>query len=77
MAIGDIDTGVPVPSVITTSLVVVSVIFPVLSFIAIAIRHLSARKARRAFHADDAWIVISFVSMSITLALPSHLTYCF
>ncbi|CAG9946710.1 unnamed protein product [Clonostachys rosea f. rosea IK726] len=66
MAIGEIDAAAPVPSVITTALVVVSVLFPVLSLIAITLRVIASRRSRQALYWSDGWI---FVSFCFTLAL--------
>jgi hypothetical protein len=54
----------PVRSAITTPLVVVSVIFPVLSLGAIVLRYLALRKARQQVHADDIWAVVAWVRMT-------------
>jgi len=50
------------PSLIHTSTVVVSVIFPVLSLLAIFLRWYARRQVRQVFHADDLWIVVSWVN---------------
>jgi len=50
-----------VPSLVTTGLIVVSVIFPLLSFLAIFFRLKARRVARLPLHADDWWIVASGV----------------
>lgn len=63
MAIGEIDAAAPVPSVITTALVVVSVLFPVLSLIAITLRVIASRRSRQALYWSDGWIFISFVCL--------------
>lgn len=51
-----------VPSIVTTGLIIVSVLFPVLSLIAIFFRYKARRAARQSFQADDWWIVVSWVS---------------
>jgi hypothetical protein len=66
----DMDTAPRVPSVITTSTVVVSIVFLLLSFIAILIRWRARRVARATLNADDLWIVISWIltlGVSVTL----------
>lgn len=50
-----------VPSLITTALVVVSVIFPLLSLLAIFFRFKARGLARLPLQADDWWIVVSWV----------------
>ncbi|KAK5999070.1 hypothetical protein PT974_01458 [Cladobotryum mycophilum] len=62
-----------IPAIVTTALVVVSVVFPVLSAGSIYLRYLARRKSRQPLHADDAWIVISWI---LTLGL-SMLTWIF
>ena len=49
------------PSLITTALLVVSVIFPLLALISILFRYKARRIARQPFQADDWWVVASWV----------------
>ncbi|KAF2728065.1 hypothetical protein EJ04DRAFT_450090 [Polyplosphaeria fusca] len=56
-------TEIPqLPSLIHTSTVVVSVIFPALSLLSIYIRWSARRMGKQTFHSDDWWIVISWLS---------------
>lgn len=50
-----------VPALITTSLVVVAAVFPILSFVTIAFRYKARRLARQPFQSDDYWIIVSWV----------------
>lgn len=50
-----------VPSLITTPILVVSVIFPLLALISILFRYKARRIARQPLQADDWWIVASWV----------------
>jgi hypothetical protein len=56
----------PYPSVVTTGLVAVSAIFPVISALSIGLRLAARRKSRQSLHADDYWIIVSWV---LTLGL--------
>jgi hypothetical protein len=58
----DMSSSQQVPSVVTSGLVVVSVVFPVLSLIAVLYRYKARRVARLPLQADDWWIVASWVS---------------
>ncbi|ORY11851.1 hypothetical protein BCR34DRAFT_564780 [Clohesyomyces aquaticus] len=49
------------PSLVTTSVVVVSTIFPVLSLITILFRYKARRVARLPLQSDDWWIVVSWL----------------
>ncbi|KUI71215.1 hypothetical protein VM1G_07108 [Cytospora mali] len=48
-------------SAITTALVVVSVIFPILSAVSIYLRLLARRKGKLPFHADDGWVIVAWI----------------
>lgn len=48
-------------SVITTPLIVVSVVFPVLAAVSIHLRLIAKRRGRQPFHADDWWIIATWV----------------
>ena len=50
-----------VPSLITTPLLVVSIIFPLLALISVLFRYKARRIARQPLQADDWWIVASWV----------------
>ncbi|KAI2472646.1 hypothetical protein F4781DRAFT_382479 [Annulohypoxylon bovei var. microspora] len=50
----------PHPSVVTTGLIVVSILFPVISALSIAFRILARRKSRQPLYADDYWITGSW-----------------
>ena len=54
--------GAPMVSVITTPLVVVSVVFPVLAAVSIYLRLLAKRRGRQPYHADDWWVIATWVS---------------
>lgn len=56
----------PYPSLVTTALIVISVIFPVLSFVSILLRNAARRRSSQPFHADDYWITASWL---LTFAL--------
>ncbi|KAI1418753.1 hypothetical protein F5Y12DRAFT_781319 [Xylaria sp. FL1777] len=56
------DSSKPVASAITSPLVVVSAIFPVLSAVSIFLRFYARRISRQTYHADDAWVVVAWVS---------------
>ncbi|KAJ0120878.1 hypothetical protein J7T55_015614 [Diaporthe amygdali] len=47
-------------SVITTPLIVVSVVFPVLAAVSILLRLIAKRRGRQPFHADDWWIIATW-----------------
>jgi hypothetical protein len=51
-----------IPSLITTGLVVVSVIFPLLSLASIVLRFKARRHTKLPLQADDWWIVATWVS---------------
>lgn len=50
-------------SVITTPLVVVSVVFPVLAAVSIYLRLMAKRRIRQPYHADDWWVIATWVSL--------------
>ena len=56
----------PIPSVTKTATIVVSVIFPVLSLLAIIVRYRARRAGQQSLQADDWWIVITWI---VTFAL--------
>ena len=56
----------PVPSATTTATIVVSVIFPVLSLLAIIFRYKARHAGKQILQADDWWIVVTWI---ITFAL--------
>lgn len=58
---GEDDT--PVPSVITSPLVVVSVVFPVLAAVSIYLRLIAKRRIRQPYHADDWWVIATWVCL--------------
>lgn len=64
-------TEIPqMPSLIHTSTVVVSVIFPALSLLAIYVRWSAGRMGKQTFHADDWWIVVSWLtSLGLSILL--------
>ncbi|RYC62858.1 hypothetical protein CHU98_g3351 [Xylaria longipes] len=62
MGLEGISQTQPVPSAITTPLVIVSAIFPVLSALAIFLRFYARQKSRQSYHADDAWVVVAWLS---------------
>lgn len=51
-------------SVITTPLVVVSVVFPVLAALSIHLRLIAKRLSRQPFHSDDWWVIATWVRLS-------------
>ncbi|KAI4149776.1 MAG: hypothetical protein LQ340_004450 [Diploschistes diacapsis] len=56
------------PSLITTGLIVVSVIFPVLSLLSIVLRFMARKSARQDFMADDWWIAAAWIaSLSVSI----------
>lgn len=69
--IADMSMLIPsLPSLIHSSTIVVSVIFPLLSLLAICMRWGARRKSKQSFHSDDYWIVISWVPNSPSCVLP-------
>ncbi|KAI8949234.1 hypothetical protein F4801DRAFT_553894 [Xylaria longipes] len=62
-----------VPSPITTALVVVSVIFPLISAASIYLRFHVRRKSHRQYGWDDTWLIIAWVS---TLAIAILIWVC-
>jgi hypothetical protein len=63
MGLSDTAAIGPTPSVTTTGLVVVSVIFPILSFISLVFRNSARRKSRQLWRPDDAWAVAAWVGL--------------
>lgn len=58
----------PYPSVITTGLVAVSAIFPVVSGLAILLRLAARRKSHQPLHSDDWWIIASwFLTLGLSI----------
>ena len=58
----------PYPSVVTTGLVVVSALFPVISGVSILLRLAARRKASQALHPDDYWIIASwFLTLGLSI----------
>lgn len=51
-------------SVIITPLIVVSVVFPVLAAVSIYLRLIAKRRIRQPYHADDWWIIATWVNSS-------------
>lgn len=51
------------PSLITTPLIVVSVIFPVISFTTVLLRHKARNTAKQAVKADEWWIFVAWVRL--------------
>ncbi|KAI5925014.1 hypothetical protein F4810DRAFT_662535 [Camillea tinctor] len=56
------------PSLISTGLVVVSVIFPILSVLCIYLRFKARRISRQMFQADDWWIIATWI-LSLSLSI--------
>ncbi|KAI0101406.1 hypothetical protein GGR51DRAFT_575064 [Nemania sp. FL0031] len=69
MAIGNLPQAGRVPSAITTPLVIVSAIFPVLSAVAVLLRFYARHKSGQGYHADDAWVVFAWVSTFVISVL--------
>lgn len=57
--------GMRTVSVIITPLVVVSVVFPVLAAVSIYLRLIAKRRIRQPYHADDWWIIATWVNASL------------
>ncbi|KAK3942830.1 hypothetical protein QBC46DRAFT_308347 [Diplogelasinospora grovesii] len=58
----------PYPSLITTALIVVSAVFPVVSAISILLRVAARYKSRHGLHADDYWIIGSwFLTLPLSI----------
>lgn len=55
--------GTPTVSVITTPLVVVSVVFPFLAAVSIYLRLLAKRWGGQSYHADDWWVIATWVCL--------------
>ncbi|KUI65713.1 hypothetical protein VM1G_00061 [Cytospora mali] len=55
-------------SVVTTALIVVSVVFPIMSFVSIILRNAARRLSAQPLHADDYWITASwFLTLALSL----------
>ncbi|KAI0883800.1 uncharacterized protein GGS22DRAFT_166123 [Annulohypoxylon maeteangense] len=50
----------PHPSIITTGLIVISILFPIISALSVALRILAHRKSHQPLHADDYWVIGSW-----------------
>lgn len=62
--------GTPMRSVITTPLVVVSVVFPVLAAVSIYLRLLAKKRVHQPYHADDWWVIATWVCLnSLTIVI--------
>ncbi|CBF83087.1 hypothetical protein AN3257.2 [Aspergillus nidulans FGSC A4] len=57
----------PVRAVVSTALIVVSAIFPVLSLMAIVIRYMARQTARLSLQADDWWILASWATFGLSV----------
>ncbi|KXX79073.1 hypothetical protein MMYC01_203048 [Madurella mycetomatis] len=58
----------PYPSLVTTGLIVVSAVFPVISAAAIGFRLVARRKSGQALHSDDYWIIASwFLTLGLSI----------
>jgi hypothetical protein len=55
------DGAVHAPAAITTPLIVVSIVFPILSAIAISLKHWAQRHTKHPLHAEDGWLWLSWV----------------
>jgi hypothetical protein len=71
ISLSDGAPGTPTVSVITSPLIVASVVFPVLAAVAIGLRLLAKRRGGQAYHADDWWVIATWV------CLASHIYLCF
>lgn len=54
-----------VPALITTPLIVVSAVFPLIALIAVLLRYKARRIARQMLQGDDWWIVVSWVGRTL------------
>lgn len=61
MSVADGSPSTRVISVITTPLIVVSVVFPVLAAVSIYLRFVAKRRVRQHYHADDWWVIAAWV----------------
>lgn len=64
------DDAPRVRSVASTGLIVVSVIFPFISGVALIFRNRSQRKERSSVSAEDVWFYISWVRLLLTPKVP-------
>ena len=63
----------PSPSLITTALIVVSVLFPIISASSIALRILAHRWSKQPLHSDGYWIIISwFFTFGLSILVWVH-----
>lgn len=62
MSLADGNPSTKTDSVITTPLIVVSVVFPVLAAVSIYLRLMAKRRIRQPYHADDWWVIATWVS---------------
>ena len=54
---------VKVPALVSTALIVVATIFPVMSLCAILLRYKARRTAAQNFQSDDYWAILAWVSL--------------
>ncbi|KAI1345529.1 hypothetical protein F5Y01DRAFT_323098 [Xylaria sp. FL0043] len=60
----------PNPSLITTPLIVVTVVFPIISAVAICLRVVARRRSKQPFYADDYFILASwFLSLALSILI--------
>lgn len=62
MSLADGNPSTRPASVITKPLIVVSVIFPFLAAVSIYLRLMAKRRIRQPYHADDWWVIATWVS---------------
>ncbi len=56
------------PSLITTPLIVVTVVFPIIAAVAIWLRVVARRRAKQPFYADDYFVLASwFLSLALSI----------
>ncbi|KAG6357475.1 hypothetical protein INS49_013352 [Diaporthe citri] len=60
MSLADGNPSTKTESVITTPLVVVSAVFPVLAAVSIYLRLMAKRRIRQPYHADDWWVIAAW-----------------
>jgi len=61
------------PSLITTSLIIVSVVFPIISAFSIALRILAHRRSKQPLPSDGYWIIISwFFTLGLSILIWVH-----
>jgi hypothetical protein len=67
----------PYPSVVTTGLIAVSVIFPIVAAVSIGFRVVARRKSRQPLRADDYWIIASwFLALGLSILVWVYATKC-